>query len=422
MIFPRVNIVATFALAMSLGLLASLQIEAKAPGKGAAPAAKAKSGAGQNTANSLSLRTVVSIPNNELYSPVFLGATDKLALVIRPHEPDFHEAEAYTEKELRKDDAAKKKDPRLFDPRVTIVSLSGAAPEFIDYGWNPESSKDGERIFYTHQKKPITGKRVLAEPQEGNQIFVYGQKTKTKEQLVAPTSGYLDYASLSPSGDKLAYALCDATNGAWGGTVGAGIFDLKAGKNDFVLPPEKHFELFDLIGHSFWQGEDLYVRRAVPGDKGMYLASKYHTTLINVTDKTKPIWTAPETDDGGHFGMGAVGENFVINDGETMTTIDKTGKKISSRKVPVQHAQIWQESPDGVYEASADQGILTVKSKKTGKKMTAKLAGKESVSITWQQDCSQCRLAVITTVQKLKGGEEVFERDVLQVADLSLLK
>lgn len=433
MVFPRVNIVAVAALAMSVGLLASLQIEA-APVRAKAKApVQNKVDAPENfkakiqtktkaTTNSLNLLTVVSIANNELYTPVFLGASDKLAVVIRPHEPDFHEAEAYTEKELRKDDGAKKKDPRLCDPRVTIVSLGGASPEFVDYGWSPESSKDGDHVFYTHQELPITGKRVLAETQKGNQIYIFSQKTKNKVQLVAPTSGYLDYASVSPSGDKLAYAICDATNGAWGGTVGAGVFDLKAGKNDFVLPPEKHFDLFDLIGRGFWQGEELYVRRAVPGDKGMYIANKYFTTLINTADKSKPIWTAPESDDGGHFGMGAVGGNFVINDGETMTTIDRAGKQISSRKVPSQNAQIWQESPDGNYLATADNGLLTVTIKASGKKYIAKLAGKEAVSLIWQQANSQNRLAVVTTVQKTKGGEEVFERDVLQVADLSLLK
>lgn len=63
-------------------------------------------------AKNLELRTVLDDTNIELYSPRFIPNSSDFVVVRKSHEPDFHEAEAFSEKELKKSRNQKNSNPR----------------------------------------------------------------------------------------------------------------------------------------------------------------------------------------------------------------------------------------------------------------------------------------------------------------------
>lgn len=155
-------------------------------------------------AANLNLKTVDDQPGIELFSPAFLGNQGKIAVVRKQHEPDGHESES------------------------TLVSIDKSEPnQVIDYGWASASLPDGKTMFYAHQEKPISGFRLLAEPQKGNQICVFNMDTRSKTVVATPETGYyIDAPLVSRDGKFVAYQVCDALKGEWGGSVGVGLCDI----------------------------------------------------------------------------------------------------------------------------------------------------------------------------------------------------
>lgn len=384
-------------------------------------------------AASLEVKTLVSDENAELYGQIFVPKTSKIAFVRKLHEPDFHEAESFSESELQKIHGQKDTNPRWADPEVTLVDLDGRNRQTVDFGWSPEPSSAGDKIYYVHQKKPISGLRVLAKSQEGNELFVFDRASGEKKLVVAPTTGYIDNPISSPSGDQIAYSLCDATNGEWGGAVGVGVYDTTSGAAKTLLEPAKHFKLFDLIGSVFWQASlpasenksHLVCVRQTPQAEGTFLSDRYVWELLNLTDgspKTlykKKVAIDLASDDRPEAALDSNGL-LSVRDGKITTTIDKaTGKTVCEKVSTRDTKSSGIKSPDGLFEVLPSEGSLVIRDTKTGKKMSTKLAGKLQ-SIKWSPD-SSCLAAVIT---KNKGvdGEEVFDRDSLILVSIPARK
>lgn len=133
----------------------------------------------------------------------FSPSSSKVAFVKKKHEPSFHEAEAFTNSELRTVRDKSKIDPRWGDPEVTLLPNDGTPSIKIDYGWNPESSAKGDRLYHVHQKQPISGKRVLAQTQSGNEIYVYDLGKKKSREIAALRRDISTLPNLIPQTTKL---------------------------------------------------------------------------------------------------------------------------------------------------------------------------------------------------------------------------
>ncbi len=384
-------------------------------------------------AASLEVKTLVSDENAELYGQIFVPKTSKIAFVRKLHEPDFHEAESFSESELQKIHGQKDTNPRWSDPEVTLVDLDGQNRQTVDYGWSPEPSSTGDKIYYIHQKKPISGLRVLAKSQEGNELFVFDRISGEKKLVVAPTAGYIDNPISSPSGDQIAYTLCDATNGEWGGAVGVGVYDTTSGAAKTLLEPAKHFNLFDLIGSVIWQTSlpasenksDLVCVRQTPQTEGTFLSDRYVWELLNLTDGSpKTLYKRNASLDLGldkrpEVAIDSNGHLSVL-DGKLTTIVDPATGKTVSEKVSTRDTKTGgMKSPDGLFELLPSEGSLVIRDTKTGKKMSTKLAGKLQ-SIKWSPN-SSCLAAVITK-NKVIEGEEVFDRDCLILVSIPTRK
>lgn len=372
------------------------------------------------SSSALQAKVVLDDANTELYSPAFIPNSTSIAVVRKTHEPDGHEAESLSEKELAEISDRKKTKPRWADPEVTIVTEDGKERLVVDNGWNPEPSVKGDSIYYIRQVKPISGFRVLAETQAGNSLYAYDVVKRSKKELVVPSSGYLDAPIASLKEDKLAYELCDATNGAWGGQVGAGIFDLSKGTSEIVLSPEKHFKLFDLIGSMFWNGPNLIAVRKVAQTEGTHLADKYTWEVVNISKKTPTILYTSKTpvELTGEFHPTVVTndeKSLLIHDKDIDKIIDvETGKVLSESK-PAKNGKSAVEgmpSPDGKFKAAISGKNLEVTVAATAKKMTLKLPG-DAQAISWSRDSS--KIAVVVTKQRTKDQMDEFDRDCLLV-------
>jgi len=369
-------------------------------------------------AKSLKLKPIVQESMIELYAPAFIPNSSTIAVVRKGHEPDFSEAECYPEAELTEIQNRKDKDPRWADPEVTIYTLEGKDKNVVDWGWSPEPSGDGTKLYYIHQLNPISGKRVLAETQKGNELFAYDIEKGTRTKVAEPTVGYLDHPAASQTENKVAYSICDNTNGAYGGPVGIGVYDASKNEAKIVLEPAKNFKLYDLIGPVKWSKGNLVTVRQTACGEGIYLADAYKYDVLNLTGE-KPVSVYKRDTEVKNFGETGLtvyptpDGNIDVVEKDRATKVDLAQNKIlDSRSVP---KFIGNRSPNDHFEATTNDGKLVVTSFDKSKTYTAELPG-QLTSIQWSPDSK--RLAIVLTLNKKKGGIEVFDKDCLYLVDI----
>lgn len=377
-------------------------------------------------AGGLNVKTVDDQPGIELFSPAFLGNQGKIAVVRKQHEPDGHEAESYSEKELAEFHDRTGKNNRWADPEITIVSVDKGEPlQVVDYGWASASLPDGKTMFYVHQEKPISGFRVLAEPQKGNQVCAFNVDSRSKTVVATPETGYMDAPLVSPDGKLVAYQLCDATNGEWGGSVGIGLYDVSTGKSKTVIAPTKHHELYDLVHPVFWAGNRLIVSRETPLTGGTFLADKYKSEILSIdaAGAVNPIYTRDTEKDAADDSPVQArpsqdGASVTIVDGKKLLQIEPADGKVLSTSTAKEDAADEKASgysPDRKYIASVEEGRLKIVSLATKKTQRANVPG-EFRELAWSPDSKQ--IALIVTKEKPKDGMPIFDHDCLMVVTI----
>jgi hypothetical protein len=167
-----------------------------------------------------------SRPGNEITSPQFSKDGNLIVLVTRVHVPDGGEAESLPESYFKELEERQKREPRFADPVIELIDLKGETVCEVSYGWNPSISPDNKSLVYSRQKNPITGLRILAETQAGNDIQVFDCEKQQARLVAEPDSGYLDNPLFFPDGNSIVYTQNEAVNGASGGPVGLTRVDL----------------------------------------------------------------------------------------------------------------------------------------------------------------------------------------------------
>lgn len=361
----------------------------------------------------LQVKTVLDDRDIELYTPRFVPNSSDIVVVRKAHEPDFHEAEAFSEKELNKSRGKANQNPRWADPEVTLVSSDGKNRKVIDNGWSPEPTPKGNKVYYIKQVEPISGKRVLADTQKGNALYSFEIPTSTKRELVVPTSGYIDAPRVHPSEQKVAYDLCDHINGAYGGPVGIGVYDESTGKSQTYLEPTKHFNLFDLIGPTFWNKASLITLRQTPTSEGVWLADEYTWDILKLENGAQSVLYKDETP------IKAYGKTLRISettdgqieliDGDKVSKLNAMdGTVIETRARPESQGMA---SPDGRFEAIlTEDDSVEVTIKASGEKLKTKMPGQVQTML-WSPDSNS--LAAVVTKNRKHQGMDVFDRDNL---------
>lgn len=380
------------------------------------------SGAANAKAVKPEFRKIWSAPNTEINSPEFSRDGKHIAFCRKIHSPDGHEAESYSNDELNKRAQKSKKDSRWEDPEIVCLSLQDGRVERIDYGWSPIFGHDPQTIFFVHQVKPISGLRVLAATQKGNEICSFNRHTKKLKVLAKPDTGYLDHPLLSPDGRLLAYSICDAVNGEWGGPVGIGLINLSTGATSVPVKPTKHHKLFDLISTVTWSNDQLLAIRETPRSEGMYLSDSYDVELINATSALRPIYKSPNPGPMSEFKIERNADNTitVIDDKRRLLVDPNSGRGLG----PARSAQalgLYNRDKSLCIRKSGKQFvIIDTKSEKTVASFPDPTpefegGGCAAPQFVWSTDN---QLAMVVDKPKTKDQSQVFDRSELYVLDL----
>lgn len=264
---------------------------------------------------------VWSLPDNEVGPPRFSPDGTRVALVTRVHWPDGDEAEGLPESVFKKLQQRKELDPRFADPIVRVVDLKGNQVCEVRYGTNPSIAADNNSVVFARQRKPLTGMRLLAETQAGNDIQLFDCEKKEVRTLAVPSAGYFDNPIFLPDRHSVAYTVNEAVNGAMGGAVGIERVELNKEERDTLLAKETkaaipcatngstrltQFQIMmcsqetklsssfpSLIEDVAIAGDELLALQATPdpapGD--MYLASHYELSLATAFPQREEIFS-----------------------------------------------------------------------------------------------------------------------------------
>ena len=353
-------------------------------------------------------------PNHEVYGPAFSPHSDELAFVRKFHVPDGHEAELIPENKLAKYRKRLETDRRFEDPEIVVARVGDNQLERLDWGWSPSFSPDGIKVAYAHQKKPISGFRVLAKTLEGNEIRIYNRSTKVTSTLAVPDSAYFSDPIFSPEGDSVLYSLSDAVNGAYGGNVGVGCVTVTSKESKLLYAPTKDHGLYQLIDSKQFIGGRVMVIRMRPDSPGIYLADSYTYELLELGNPHHIVYGW------GTHRLGTVKLSFGVNSDGKLMIYDNgwrtpTGKDTSSEQnLSTESDDPGLISPNGHYLARLGAGSVTISSRKDSRMTFSWVTECRVQELSWSPDSK--RIAIVVTKYKDKY-QDIFLSDQLVVLE-----
>jgi WD40-like Beta Propeller Repeat len=266
-----------------------------------------------------------SLPGSEIRTPQFSLDGNFIVLVSRVHVADGGEAEGLPESYFNALKERQQKDPRFADPIIKLIDLQGKTVCEVSYGWNPSISPDNKSLVYSRQKRAITGLRELAETQDGNDIQLFDCEKKEGRLVAEPDTGYLDDPFFFSDGNSIVFSENEAVNGAFGGAVGIGRFDLQLNHKSTLLSKKTGPAIPCPPGTSSKQTRDSFMcsqitnptssfpqllMQVAPADKQLfvllgipipspddtYMASTYDIHLVSLLPETNEILSLGKTD------------------------------------------------------------------------------------------------------------------------------
>jgi hypothetical protein len=373
---------------------------------------------------------------NEITTPQFSMDGSLIVFVTRVHIPDGGEAEGLPESYFRGLEERKKREPRFADPTIQLIDRMGKTVCEASYGWNPSISPDNKSLVYSRQKNPITGLRMAAETQAGNDIQIFDCEKQQARLVAEPDAGYLDNPFFFPDINSIVYTENEAVNGASGGAVGLTRADLRHNEKIRLViktavpaapcPPTgsdgqtQVSSLCSQVGNptaSFSQlllqfapvGNELValLGMPVPSPGDMYLAKNYDITLLSVLPETRRILS--------------IGKEKMANDEDSFQVVsDKrvmifsgywklfsltTGKWLTDPG-PRNMQRSSMYSPDLKYYATAEPidapDHFVIRQVATGKKLQSLPKMITPLEAVWSSDSK--RLAIVGVPASLEKG------------------
>ncbi len=344
--------------------------------------------------------------NYEIYTPQLSPDNNKLLFVRKLHAPDGHEAELYSKEELQRIRSRVQANNRIEDPEIVLMDVSAKNARRIDYGWNPIFSSDQRKIAYAHQKKPISGYRVLAAAQAGNEICEYDLTLQKSATAASPAAGYLSKPVYGRNG-MLAFALSDAVNGAWGGDIGVGSADPATGSQKVHYAPAKEHDLYHLVLQFAPNGDTYGVLRMRLLTGGTYLADSYAYELVDAQSGALLYdWGAGDISKAGSIGFRMCPSGPEVYDkswrplAQSAASAKTQSAAAAKARAPGKAEEKTQEqaagasSPDCVYTATHTEREVTLLAARGGAKRRWAAPKGEIQSVTWAPDSSRIVLVI----------------------------
>jgi hypothetical protein len=350
--------------------------------------------------------------NHEIYRPTFSPVSDEIAFVRKFHIADGHEAELTSKKKLAEYQKRIETDKRFADPEIVVTHLGNNRLERLDWGWSPSFSPDGINVAYAHQKKPISGFRVLASTLEGNEIRIYNLSTKITSTLAVPDSAFFSDPIFSPDGDCVLYFISDAVNGAFPGDVGVGSVTVTSKENKLLYAPTREHGLYQIIYLKQFIGEKVMVIRMRPDGPGDYLAESYTYELLELGSPHRIIygWGTHSSDTPKmRIGINPDGELMVFDYG-WLTLKDKdTSPEQRYANLSDDPGHV---SPNWQYVARLGPGSVTIWSRKDNRKIFSWITKSRVQELSWSPDSNW--IAIVVTKYKDKY-QDIFLSDELVI-------
>ncbi|MBM3464400.1 MAG: hypothetical protein FJX76_20080 [Armatimonadetes bacterium] len=339
----------------------------------------------------------------EIWGPSFSRDSRQIAFVRQRHWPrgrDAHNAPAL----VKALEAKRKTNPRIADPEVVVTKIGQRAVLRIGYGWEPHFSPNARSVAFIAQKQPISGKNVDASTLSGNYVALYNRAARQAKAVARPDEGYLSYPAFSANGVKLAYLMGQAIAGAFGGTTGVGLVDLKRNKVFPMFLPQKKDGLFRLFGPPVWSGGQFVVLRVTPlPTQGNALPeSVFDLLLLSAKRRVLYTWGKRPASYVPIFGFSPTGR-AVIHDGKWLSVDVKSGK---ARPMPGQDASTRGViSPNVRRIAEVDKSAVFVGDLgRPRQRLPLKLNG-EPRGVMWSPDSKY--LALVINRGTVRGDELV---------------
>lgn len=345
--------------------------------------------------------------NYTIQNPGFAHSDTEMLFVQQFYIPDGHDAagrEPYVESLL----ATADKEKRFADPIVCILNLKTKGLVQVDYGWSPAFSPDDKKIVYSYQTVPISGKRVLAETLNGNNIKIYNRSSKQYEIIASADPTFL-LDPLFVDSLHIIYKVGDAVNGAYGGGVAFKKINLVTKKEESLYPVQKDHGLFHLAGDIYPRGHDTYYTVYIPQDSSSWMANHYSHLLLHaggtVHDFGKGSFKSLE----GKLGIDKEGNLIHLDDDHALRAdknllVKYTGNKIVYKKELTFEYNKASLSPNGKYLLfyNYDNDIFIMDTDTFAKTKLA-LPKTEVYSITWSGNSN--KLAIVQGHEKLQDTD-----------------
>ena len=349
--------------------------------------------------------------NRSIFQPTFSHSGLELAFSLQYHIPDGHEAEereGVAEARLARIETHQ----RLADPVILILRIDHQQVDSVDYGWDPCFSLGDSLMAYAFQQVPISGKRVLAQTLEGNPIKIYNRRSQQREMVASPAQGFLLEPAFA-NGSTLWYKLGGATNGAYGGAIGARKYDLRTERDSSVFAPKKHFGLPTLLGTFQPSTQGLTYLVWEPRDNGYdgWMANEYKVSLRNLTAVKHSFGKMGFKDLDSRVAIAPSGDVIYLDDQHELRSqkdylFRYHNGKIASRKLFASEHQKFHLSPNGNYALISDYDSKPyLLNTTTFAKTPLELPDTEIYQAVWSENSK--RLAVVQALEDASQDTDV---------------
>lgn len=333
-----------------------------------------------------------------IQSPSFENTGDNVVFVKRFIPPDTGRIKMPVEEKLTENLIINRTDAGFRNPVVAVLNSTTRHLTLLDYGWAPAFSKDGKRVVYANQQRPLTESKIFAKQLTNNGIKMFDFSTKKIIPVIEAPSGFL----LNPvfiDSLKIIYEAGAAVNGPYAGGIGLNEVDLKTKKVTLIALPKVEHRLYNLIGEVYKVNNGFAYVVYSPRDSGSgALANEYEHILMNGKDTLHNFGIRRFTN---------LQHKFVITNNELVFLDDshllaedtsfiityKNGNVSSKKAINFNYANAWL-APDGkkmLYITAQQEGyVLNVND---FSKTAIPLPKKEYHAIAWSADAS--KLAII---------------------------
>jgi len=331
---------------------------------------------------------------------------ENIAIVKEFEIPDGGDAfgrEKYIESIYKKIE----ENERFADPIVCIINLITKEMKEIDYGNEIRFSLDDNKIVYTHQVKPSSGLRKLAETLKGNTINIYDKESSLIETLAIPENNFLMNPQFIDI-QNVIYQIGDAVNGAFGGGVGINKINVENKEVEIICPVEKNHQLFNIIGDVTLKNEKIFYILNIPQDDGTYMASEYRQ-LLKKDDKI--------FHDFGVSDFKNRGNKYAITDDNKLVVVDEDfetgavdiviiedGEEIKRNEVDIEYVLFSALSPNGKYYICQDYSMsISLIDIETMEIIEIDVPKMKTHYIRWSKNCD--RLAIVQEHERFSSTD-----------------